>query len=86
MVLEYEQFSVKSYVFSFGKLLLEIISGKKNKGSYDLNHRLNLIGNSSKTALLQPKEPSFPVDKKSLRTNSSSSLNHLQPMHLATQC
>ncbi|GKV51531.1 hypothetical protein SLEP1_g58176 [Rubroshorea leprosula] len=86
MVLEYEQFSVKSFVFSFVKLLREIISGKKNKGSYHLNHRLNLIGNGSKTALLQTKEPSFLVDKKSLGTNSSSSLNHRQPMHLATWC
>ncbi|GKV50572.1 hypothetical protein SLEP1_g57274 [Rubroshorea leprosula] len=45
MVLEYGQFSVKSYVFSFRILLWEIISGKKNKGSYHLNHRPNLIGN-----------------------------------------
>lgn len=41
------QFSVKSDVFSFGILLLEIISGKKSKGFYHLNHRLNLIGNVS---------------------------------------
>ncbi|CAN6557995.1 unnamed protein product [Malus baccata var. baccata] len=40
------QFSVKSDVFSFGILLLEIISGKKSKGFYHLNHRLNLIGNA----------------------------------------
>ncbi|GKV50560.1 hypothetical protein SLEP1_g57262 [Rubroshorea leprosula] len=46
MVLEYGQFSVKSYVFSFRILLWEIISGKKNKGSYHLNHRPNLIGNA----------------------------------------
>ncbi|KAK9939542.1 hypothetical protein M0R45_016234 [Rubus argutus] len=40
------QFSVKSDVFSFGILLLEIISGKKSKGFYHLNHNLNLIGNA----------------------------------------
>ncbi|KAK9939537.1 hypothetical protein M0R45_016231 [Rubus argutus] len=40
------QFSVKSDVFSFGILLLEIISGKKSKGFYHLNHSLNLIGNA----------------------------------------
>lgn len=41
------QFSVKSDVFSFGILMLEIISGKKSKGFYHLNHNLNLIGNVS---------------------------------------
>ncbi|XP_004295782.1 PREDICTED: G-type lectin S-receptor-like serine/threonine-protein kinase At4g27290-like [Fragaria vesca subsp. vesca] len=40
------QFSVKSDVFSFGILMLEIISGKKSKGFYHLNHNLNLIGNA----------------------------------------
>ncbi|GKV08868.1 hypothetical protein SLEP1_g20439 [Rubroshorea leprosula] len=43
MALEYAiygQFSVKSDVFSFGILLLEMISGKKNRG---FNHSLNLI-------------------------------------------
>ncbi|KAM5585811.1 G-type lectin S-receptor-like serine/threonine-protein kinase [Rosa sericea] len=40
------QFSVKSDVFSFGILLLELISGKKSKGFYRLNHDLNLIGNA----------------------------------------
>ena len=38
------QFSIKSDVFSFGALILEIISGKKCRGLYDENNGLNLIG------------------------------------------
>uniref|UniRef100_A0A2N9EQF3 Protein kinase domain-containing protein n=1 Tax=Fagus sylvatica TaxID=28930 RepID=A0A2N9EQF3_FAGSY len=41
-------FSVKSDVFSFGILLLEIVSGKKNRGFYHLNQSLNLIGQAWK--------------------------------------
>ncbi|XP_065013989.1 receptor-like serine/threonine-protein kinase SD1-8 [Musa acuminata AAA Group] len=37
-------FSVKSDVFSFGVLVLEIISGKKNRGIYDSSRSLNLLG------------------------------------------
>lgn len=37
-------FSVKSDVFSFGVLVLEIISGKKNRGFYYANNELNLLG------------------------------------------
>ncbi|XP_031107506.1 G-type lectin S-receptor-like serine/threonine-protein kinase CES101 isoform X2 [Ipomoea triloba] len=36
--------STKIDVFSFGILLLEIVSGKKNNSSYRLEHPLNLIG------------------------------------------
>ncbi|KAL2332376.1 hypothetical protein Fmac_019957 [Flemingia macrophylla] len=36
--------SIKTDVFSFGVLLLEILSGKKNNGRYDSGHPLNLIG------------------------------------------
>ncbi|XP_028057014.1 G-type lectin S-receptor-like serine/threonine-protein kinase SD1-1 isoform X2 [Camellia sinensis] len=39
-------FSVKSDVFSFGVLVLEIVSGKKNKGFYHSGHRLNLLGHA----------------------------------------
>jgi len=37
-------FSIKSDVFSFGVLVLEIISGKKNRGFYNSDHELNLLG------------------------------------------
>ncbi|GKV49049.1 hypothetical protein SLEP1_g55821 [Rubroshorea leprosula] len=42
------QFSVKSDVFSFGILLLEIISGIKNRGFFQPKHNVNLIGHAWK--------------------------------------
>ncbi|KAL7243983.1 hypothetical protein ACSBR1_016244 [Camellia fascicularis] len=41
-------FSVKSDVFSFGVMVLEIVSGKKNRGFYDPDHGLNLLGHAWK--------------------------------------
>ncbi|KAL0363285.1 UNVERIFIED_CONTAM: G-type lectin S-receptor-like serine/threonine-protein kinase [Sesamum calycinum] len=41
-------FSVKSDVFSFGVLVLEILSGKKNRGFYHPDHDLNLLGHAWK--------------------------------------
>nr|XP_008386045.3 receptor-like serine/threonine-protein kinase SD1-6 isoform X1 [Malus domestica] len=38
------QFSVKSDVFSFGILLMELVSGKRSRGFYDPDDNLNLIG------------------------------------------
>ncbi|CAN1319150.1 Receptor-like serine/threonine-protein kinase SD1-8 [Linum perenne] len=37
-------FSVKSDVFSFGVLVIEIVTGKKNRGFYHPNSELNLLG------------------------------------------
>lgn len=39
-------FSVKSDVFSFGVLVLEIVSGKRNRGFSHRNHHLNLLGHA----------------------------------------
>ena len=38
------RFSTKSDVFSFGIILLEIVSSKKNNGLYEEDHSMNLIG------------------------------------------
>ncbi|KAK9133680.1 hypothetical protein Scep_013208 [Stephania cephalantha] len=40
------RFSVKSDVFSFGVIILEIVSGKKNRGFYHPNHYHNLLGHA----------------------------------------
>ncbi|XP_054812243.1 G-type lectin S-receptor-like serine/threonine-protein kinase At4g03230 isoform X2 [Prosopis cineraria] len=37
-------FSVKSDVFSFGVVVLEILSGKRNTGFYQADHELSLLG------------------------------------------
>ena len=42
------KFSTKSDVFSFGVILLEILSGKKNNLSYQEHTSLTLIGHVSK--------------------------------------
>ncbi|XP_038895961.1 G-type lectin S-receptor-like serine/threonine-protein kinase At4g27290 [Benincasa hispida] len=41
-------FSMKSDIFSFGVILLEIVSGKKNRGFFHPDHQLNLLGHAWK--------------------------------------
>ena len=41
------KFSVKSDVFSFGVLLIETVSGKKNTRYHDPDHYHNLLGHVS---------------------------------------
>jgi len=45
-------FSVKSDVFSFGVLVLEIISGKKNRGVYAIPSHVNLVAHVSQNFTL----------------------------------
>ena len=40
-------FSLKSDVFSFGVIVLEMVSGKKNRGFFHPDHKLNLLGHVS---------------------------------------
>lgn len=42
------KFSVKSDVFSFGVLVLETVSGKKNRGFHHPDHLHNLLGHVGK--------------------------------------
>ncbi|KAJ6889886.1 hypothetical protein NC651_023598 [Populus alba x Populus x berolinensis] len=42
----YGLYSLKSDVFSFGVLVLEIVSGYKNRGFHHPDHHLNLIGHA----------------------------------------
>jgi serine/threonine protein kinase len=37
-------FSIKSDVFSFGVLVLEILSGKRNSGNHQCGAYINLLG------------------------------------------
>ncbi|RVW37237.1 G-type lectin S-receptor-like serine/threonine-protein kinase [Vitis vinifera] len=39
-------YSTKSDVFSFGVLVLEIVSGKRNRGFSHPDHSLNLLGHA----------------------------------------
>ncbi|CAN1347357.1 G-type lectin S-receptor-like serine/threonine-protein kinase At4g27290 [Linum perenne] len=41
-------FSMTSDIFSFGVLVLEVLTGKKNRGFFTMDHGLNLIGHAWK--------------------------------------
>ncbi|XP_028064575.1 receptor-like serine/threonine-protein kinase SD1-6 [Camellia sinensis] len=56
-------FSVKSDVFSFGVLVLEIISGKKNCGFYHPEHDLNLVGHSPLQLMDEVLDESFSTNE-----------------------
>ncbi|GLT46751.1 hypothetical protein SLA2020_204810 [Shorea laevis] len=76
------QFSIKSDVFSFGILLLEIISGMKNKGFYHLNQSVNLIGNAWR--LWKEGNPSKLIDSFVLEACTLSEV--LRCIHISLLC
>ena len=50
------QFSIKSDVYSFGVLLIEIVSGVKNRLFSHPDHSLNLLGHVSMNILFSKKK------------------------------
>ncbi|XP_004509984.1 G-type lectin S-receptor-like serine/threonine-protein kinase At4g27290 [Cicer arietinum] len=75
-------YSMKSDVFSFGVLILEIISGKKNKGFSDPEHSLNLLGHA--WTLWTENRPLELIDKHLLETCISSEV--FRCIHVGLLC
>ncbi|CAJ2638939.1 unnamed protein product [Trifolium pratense] len=85
-------FSIKSDVFSFGVVVLEIISGRKNRGFCDPVHHLNLLGHKpenrpdmssvvymlkGENLLPKPSEPGFYAGNNNTNNIGSSSNGRL---------
>ncbi|KAI9093269.1 hypothetical protein K1719_027283 [Acacia pycnantha] len=75
-------FSVKSDVFSFGVLVLEIISGRKSRGYYNPNHSHNLIGHAWK--LWKEGKPEELIDSSIQDSGSLSQISHC--IHVSLLC
>nr|XP_043618034.1 G-type lectin S-receptor-like serine/threonine-protein kinase At4g27290 [Erigeron canadensis] len=75
-------FSVKSDVFSFGVLVLEIISGRKNRGFSHEDHSDNLLGHAWR---LQKENKSIEVMSASLRATCSVP-EVVRSIHVALLC
>ncbi|XP_076928944.1 G-type lectin S-receptor-like serine/threonine-protein kinase At4g27290 [Bidens hawaiensis] len=75
-------FSIKSDVFSFGVLLLEIVSGKKNRGFTHQDHNDNLLGHAWR---LYRAEKSLELLSASL-CNSCVDFEVLRTIHIGLLC
>ncbi|XP_034678683.1 G-type lectin S-receptor-like serine/threonine-protein kinase At4g27290 [Vitis riparia] len=75
-------FSVKSDVFSFGVLVLEIVSGKRNRGFCDPDHHLNLLGHAWR---LYRKGRSIELTDASIQ-QSCNPLEVLRSIHVGLLC
>ncbi|KAK9063013.1 hypothetical protein SSX86_016883 [Deinandra increscens subsp. villosa] len=75
-------FSLKSDVFSFGVLVLEIVSGKKNRGFSHQNHHDNLLGHAWR--LYKEANPLELVDE--ALGDSWTASEVLQSIHVGLSC
>ncbi|XP_050218663.2 uncharacterized protein LOC126669274 [Mercurialis annua] len=75
-------FSIKSDVFSFGALVLEIISGQRNRGFTHPDHQLNLLGHAWK--LFKEGRYLELIDDSTMETCSLSEV--LRTMHVGLLC
>nr|XP_009594526.1 G-type lectin S-receptor-like serine/threonine-protein kinase At4g03230 isoform X1 [Nicotiana tomentosiformis]XP_009594527.1 G-type lectin S-receptor-like serine/threonine-protein kinase At4g03230 isoform X1 [Nicotiana tomentosiformis]XP_009594528.1 G-type lectin S-receptor-like serine/threonine-protein kinase At4g03230 isoform X1 [Nicotiana tomentosiformis]XP_009594529.1 G-type lectin S-receptor-like serine/threonine-protein kinase At4g03230 isoform X1 [Nicotiana tomentosiformis]XP_00959453 len=66
-------FSIKSDVFSFGVVLLEIVSGRRNTGFYESEEALNLLGYLSQAWKLWTEEAEIQLIDKSLLESCNTS-------------
>uniref|UniRef100_A0A6N2L7I1 Protein kinase domain-containing protein n=1 Tax=Salix viminalis TaxID=40686 RepID=A0A6N2L7I1_SALVM len=74
-------FSVKSDVFSCGVLILEMVSGKRNRGFYHPEHGLNLLGHVRRPIELMDALMEKPADTSELlRCIMSDSENPALPL------
>ncbi|GMN64975.1 hypothetical protein TIFTF001_034048 [Ficus carica] len=76
-------FSIKSDVFSFGILVLEIVSGKKSRGFLPENHGLALIGQAWK---LHKEDSAFELLDKHLRESDNNPKQVLRCIHVGLLC
>ncbi|XP_024028005.1 G-type lectin S-receptor-like serine/threonine-protein kinase At4g27290 isoform X2 [Morus notabilis] len=76
-------FSVKSDVFSFGILVLEIVSGKKSRGFHHQNHGVTLIGHAWK---LHKEGNSIEMFDKHLREADNNVEQVLRCIHVGLLC
>ncbi|KAL5548137.1 hypothetical protein UlMin_003368 [Ulmus minor] len=76
-------FSIKSDVFSFGILVLEIVSGKKSRGFHHENHGLTLIGHAWR---LMREGKTFELIDLSLLRDSNNLQEVLRCIHVGLLC
>lgn len=76
-------FSVKSDVFSFGVVVLEIVSGKTNRGFNHSDHHHNLLGH---TWMLFREGAALDIVDPSMTKNSSSTSQMQRSIHIGLLC